>query len=204
MSEPTDPGIWADPEPKHKKPEEPIVVNVINDGSPSEFEDVNRAFDKLAKSFNKAGQAMAGFAGIHPGQQIGRITRNQDMTKGKSLDFVVFDELESILSPQKKQEELKPTTLAKAVSPHLNNLCQEVELPKRHLTPEQHMEFIRGMMSADAAAVKNLYYQEPQPQGPINTTPAGSHIPRVVVEVEGRKPHIQQFVDIVRKTNGKA
>lgn len=185
MSEPTEPGIWADPEPKHKKPEEPIVVNVVNTAT-DKFEASMAALTALEEAFK--GKVTTGFAGIHPGQQIGRITRNQGMTKGKSLDFVVFDELESILSPQKKQEELKPTTLAKAVSPHLNNLCQEVELPKRHLTPEQHMEFIRGMMSSDAASTKNLYYAKGG-VALINERPGEkeSFIPNVKIQVEGRK-----------------
>ena len=120
------------------------------------------------------------------------------MIKGKSADFVVFDELESILGPQRKQEE----PVVKPLAATINNLCKEVELPTRHMSPAEHMEFIKGMMSADAAVIKNLYYQKPALIGE-NPGEKESFIPRVVVEVEGRKPHIQQFVDIVRKTNGQ-
>ncbi|QOC57993.1 hypothetical protein phiK7B1_138 [Pseudomonas phage phiK7B1] len=199
------PGLWASEKPSYSPEpvEDPIEGLVYAQGGILAKNPMG-LFGDSRSSLNMDG-IHGSFAGLsrsmkdmsHSIQKLGRVTRN--MGKPSPVTVMVDSEmtiseetLAMILGPQKKQEDLKPTGLAKTLNPKLNNLCEEVELPARALSVEQHREFIRSMMEIDARAIKSMYYQKP------------SSIPEVRVELEGRKPHIQQFVDIVRKTNGKA
>lgn len=206
------PGLWADPEPKHTKPvEEPEKPFEYAKGGIA-LKNPTGLFGDSRSGFNMdglhpTGKYLSGVKGSLNNlgdsfQRIGRALRNVGpITVMVDSEAPISQEtIDRILGPQKKQEPLEPTTLAKTINPKLNNLCAEVELPARKLTVEEHRQFIRDMMSADAARVKSLYYQEPVLKGPVNTTAYGTEIPKVVVEV-GRKPLIQQFVDITKETS---
>uniref|UniRef100_A0AAU6W1C6 Uncharacterized protein n=1 Tax=Pseudomonas phage Nican01 TaxID=3138540 RepID=A0AAU6W1C6_9CAUD len=207
----TQAGLWADPEPKHTKPaEEPIEELVYAQGgilaknpmglfgdsrTAQNFDGIHTGLAGLSRSLGKVSDSF---------QQIGRALRNVGpITVMVDSEAPISQEtIDRILKPQQKQEPLVPTTLAKAVNPKLNNLCQEVELPPKALSVEEHREFIRDMMKIDARAIKNMYYQKPALIGE-NPGEKESFIPNVRIQVEGRKPHIQQFVDIVKEVEGR-
>lgn len=88
---PTDPGIWADPEPRFKP--DPKTVNVT----------VNITDIPPSPEFDKA------FAGILRSQVIGQLARDPGKSK-------------------------------------LVNTPGGIALKSKSLSPEEHMEFIRGMM----------------------------------------------------------
>ena len=152
---PLEPGIWADHKPKEKpaNPEFFVVNRPRKVEGPAEFQGLNYATggtvtDKLIGFVGERG-------GLLEQQKISRVIR----TKPR----VPFNCDKN--HPSNQQDR-----------PVINNLCMEIEigptykgqdmtLPPKKLSTQEHLDFIKRMMLlATEASTKDLYYGNPKPK----------------------------------------
>lgn len=171
------PGLWADPEPKHTKPpvepEEPTIrLKGFEYAKGGLLSIDSLAIDNLRSAF--AGISDSAKLTAETFQKIGRINRNPGLVMVDSEAEISQETMARIMG---KRSETPITVNIQ------NNLCKEVELPPKALSVDEHRDFIRKMLLTSInSQTKTMYYgKAPAPEE------KESFIPKITVQVEGRK-----------------
>lgn len=155
---PLEPGIWADHKPK-EKPSNPefFVVNrpYKSNRGPAEFQGLNYATGGPVGD-KTIGFMMDSIPGDFMEQQ--KVGRSMRMPKPRTMNC-------DKNHPSNQQDR-----------PVISNLCMEIEigptykgqdmtLPPKKLSTQEHLDFIKRMMLlATEASTKDLYYGNPKPK----------------------------------------